>query len=50
MLELLAPGSHVIEVSDDIDIPDDDQGPLTAKLIASVDVTPDGAAPADSSG
>ena len=46
MLEPLAPGSHVIEVSDDIDIPDDDQGPLTAKLIASVDVTPDGAAPA----
>ena len=26
MLEPLAPGSHMIEVSDDIDIPDDDQG------------------------
>ena len=32
MLEPLDPGSHMMEISDDIDIPDDDRGPITAEL------------------
>lgn len=34
----LEPGSHTIVVRDDVDIPDDDEGPLTAELTANITV------------
>ena len=49
MLEPLAPGSHTIAVRDAIDIPDDEDGPLTAELTANVQVLEEGSSPAPGS-